>query len=191
MARAMTSLGNKKHLERFILNRGGKTIEEIALAENISEEAVRKSIRSVEVAKGYHTQEYLTESLIGIILKSTPAAQEAILTMLTATKPKTVTNERGETATIFEPDTDVIAKGLSEYRQLAAVAQPKPGHSTNVKVGVGLAMGQANGSFVGMEERMREIRQQRKDQPVLSAPVIQATVLSGDDVHVEDGDEEE
>jgi hypothetical protein len=187
----MTSLGNKKHLERFILNRGGKTIEEIALAEHISEEAVRKSIRAVEIAKGFHTQEYLQEMLVGVVLNCSPTVQKSLLEALTAGAMKDKVNDAGEKYSVFEPDHDTRLKAIAEFGKIAVAAQPKPGHSTNVKVGVGLAMGQASGSFVGMEERMREIRQQRKDQPILSAPIVQATILNAEEVEdIDEGEEE-
>jgi len=193
-SRASTSLGSPKHLSRFIRQKSGKTIEEIAAEDNVTVEQVKTSIRTVEFKQGYHTNEYLNQTLIGLILKASPAAQAALLDMLTATKKREIKNDRGETVTVLEPDTDVIAKGLAEYRQIAAVAQPKAGHQTNVKVGVGVGVGvnQASGSFVGMEDRMREIRQKMRDQPVLPDVVIQTASLKTIDAEVddEDGDDE-
>lgn len=189
-SRGSSSLGNPKHLSRFIRNRAGKTVEEIAEEDGITVDRVKDSIRTVEFKQGYHTNEYLNQNLIGIILKASPAAQDALLKLLTATKSRDVKNERGEVMTVVEPDTDAIAKGLAEYRQIAAVAQPKAGHQTNVKVGVGLnvAAGQASGSYVGLEDRMREIRQRRIEQPVLESSNVQAaTIVEGELV---DEDEE-
>lgn len=165
-------------------------MEEIAEEDGITVDRVKDSIRTVEFKQGYHTNEYLNQNLIGIILKASPAAQDALLKLLTATKSRDVKNERGEVMTVVEPDTDAIAKGLAEYRQIAAVAQPKAGHQTNVKVGVGLnvAAGQASGSYVGLEDRMREIRQRRIEQPVLESSNVQAaTIVEGELV---DEDEE-
>lgn len=190
-SRASTSLGSPKHLSRFIRQKSGKTIEEIAAEDNVSVEQVKTSIRAVEFKQGYHTNEYLTQTLIGIILKASPAAQDSLLAMLTATKSRQATNDRGETITIVEPDTDVIAKGLAEYRQIAVAAQPKVGHQTSVKVGVGVGLGisQASGSYVGMEERMREIRQKMKDQPALPPSTVQSVnIIDGDVTEDEDGE---
>jgi hypothetical protein len=193
-SRASTSLGSPKHLSRFIRQKSGKTIEEIAAEDGVSVEQVKTSIRAVEFKQGYHTNEYLTQTLIGIILKASPAAQDSLLAMLTATKSRQATNDRGEAITIVEPDTDVIAKGLAEYRQIAVAAQPKAAHQTNVKVGVGVGVGvnQASGSYVGMEDRMRELRQKMKDQPALPDVVIQTASLKTIDSEVdeEDGDDE-
>lgn len=187
-SRGSSSLGNPKHLSRFIRNRAGKTVEEIAEEDGITVDRVKDSIRTVEFKQGYHTNEYLNQNLIGIILKASPAAQDALLKLLTATKSRDVKNERGEVMTVVEPDTDAIAKGLAEYRQIAAVAQPKAGHQTNVKVGVGVGVGiaQASGSYVGMEDRMRELRQKMKDQPLLPDVVIQTASLKTIDAEVEE-----
>lgn len=163
-------------------------MEEIAEEDGITVDRVKDSIRTVEFKQGYHTNEYLNQNLIGIILKASPAAQDALLKLLTATKSRDVKNERGEVMTVVEPDTDAIAKGLAEYRQIAAVAQPKAGHQTNVKVGVGVGVGiaQASGSYVGMEDRMRELRQKMKDQPLLPDVVIQTASLKTIDAEVEE-----
>ena len=193
-ARASTSLGNPKHLSRFIRNRAGKTVEEIATEDGITVDRVKDSIRAVEFKQGYHTNEFLTQTLIGLILKASPDAQASLLDALTATKSRKAKNERGEDIVISEPDQETRKWALSEYRQLAAVAQPKPGHQTNVKVGVGVGVGvnQASGSYVGMEDRMRELRQRMKDQPLLPDVVIQTASLKTIDAEVEeeDGDDE-
>jgi hypothetical protein len=188
----MTSLGNLTHLDRFIRNRNGKTIEEIAAEDGITQEAVRKSIRAVEFKKGFHTQEYLQEMLIGITLKSSPSVQNALLEALDASTKRTVKNDRGEDMTILEPDHDTRLKAVGEFRQIAAVAQPKPGHQTSVKVGVGVigGVGQASGSFVGMEEVLRDIRQKRKEQPVLEGKTVQSVVLEASKSEIIDGDDD-
>jgi hypothetical protein len=188
--RAASSLGSPKHLSRFIRQKSGKTIEEIAAEDGVTIEQVKVSIRAVEFKQGYHTNEYLQQNLIGVVLKLAPATQSALLDALTAGTTRESTNDRGEKIEIFEPDHDTRLKAVSEVRQIAAVASPKAGNQTNVKVGVGLALGagQASGSYIGMEERMREIRQKMKDQPVLTASTVQSVNIIDGDVDDEDGD---
>lgn len=179
-SRASTSLGSPKHLSRFIRSRAGKTIEEIAAEDRVSIESVKNSIQSVEFKQGYHTNEYLQTSLIGVILKLAPAAQSALLEAMTATVNRDSKNELGEKMVIKEPDHEIRLKAISEFQKIAVAAQPRAGHQTNVKVGVGIGLAggaQASGSFVGMEERMRDIRQVRKAQPELAASTVQAVDL--------------
>jgi tetrahydromethanopterin S-methyltransferase subunit H len=192
MARASTSLGNPKHLSRFIRQKAGKTIQEIALEDHVTEDVVKNSIRNVEFKQGYHTNEYLNQTLIGMFIKLAPTAQVAMLQALAAGTNRESTNDHGEKITIFEPDHDTRLKAVAELRQIAAVAQPKAGHQTNVKVGVGVGVGvnQASGSFVGMEDRMRELRQKMKDQPVLPDVVLQTASLKTIDAVVPEEDED-
>jgi hypothetical protein len=188
--RASTSLGSPKHLSRFIRQKSGKTIEEIAAEDGVSIEVVKTSIRNVEFKQGYHTNEYLQQNLIGVVLKLAPAAQSALLEALASGTNREATNAEGEKITIFEPDHDTRLKAVAEVRQIAAVASPRAGHQTNVKVGVGVGLvggGQASGSYVGMEERMREIRQARRDHPALP----EATVKTVDIIDGDPGDDDE
>jgi hypothetical protein len=193
-SRASTSLGSPKHLSRFIRQKAGKTIEEIAAEDGVTPEVVKVSIRNVEFKQGYHTNEYLQQNLIGVVLKLAPATQGALLEALTAGTNRTSTNDRGEEITIFEPDHDTRLKAVAEVRQIAGVASPRAANQTNVKVGVGVGLGvnQASGSYVGMEDRMRELRQRMKDQPLLPDVVIQTASLKTIDAEVEeeDGDDE-
>jgi hypothetical protein len=194
VTRAETSLGSPKHISRFIRSKAGKTYDEIAAEDNISVEQVKKSIRTVEFKQGFHTNEYLNAELIGMILKASPPALSALIEALKAGKNREATNEQGEKFTVFEPDHDTRLKALSEFQKIAVAAQPKAGHQTNVKVGVGVGVGvtQASGSYVGMEDRMRELRQRMKDQPVLPGVVIQTASLKTIDAEEEEegGDDE-
>jgi hypothetical protein len=193
VTRAETSLGSPKHISRFIRSKAGKTYDEIAAEDNISVEQVKKSIRTVEFKQGFHTNEYLNAELIGMILKASPPALSALIEALKAGKNREATNEQGEKFTVFEPDHDTRLKALSEFQKIAVAAQPKAGHQTNVKVGVGVGVGvtQASGSYVGMEDRMRELRQRMKDQPVLPGVVIQTASLKTIDAEVEDEADDE
>jgi hypothetical protein len=193
VTRAETSLGSPKHISRFIRSKAGKTYDEIAAEDNISVEQVKKSIRTVEFKQGFQTNEYLNAELIGMILKASPPALSALIEALKAGKNREATNEQGEKFTVFEPDHDTRLKALSEFQKIAVAAQPKAGHQTNVKVGVGVGVGvtQASGSYVGMEDRMRELRQRMKDQPVLPGVVIQTASLKTIDAEVEDEADDE
>lgn len=193
-SRASNSLGTPKDLSRFIRSKNGKTAEEIAAEDGVTLEVVKKSCLNVELRQGLHTQEYLQQHLIGLVIKLAPRAQIALLEALTAENTREVKNDRGETMLIKEPDHDTRLKAVSEFQKVALAAQPKPGHSTNVKVGVGVGMvggGQVSGTFVGMEERMREIRQARKGQPVLEAATVRSVQIIDAEVPDEDDSEDE
>ncbi|MGC1686722.1 MAG: hypothetical protein WA734_13940 [Candidatus Acidiferrales bacterium] len=189
-SRGSTSLGSPKHLSRFIRQKSGKTIEEIAAEDNVTIEQVKNSIRAVEFKQGYHTNEYLQQNLIGLVLRLAPAAQGALLSALSAEKRRDSVNDRGEKITIAEPDHDTQLRAVAEFQKIAVAAQPKVGNQTNVKVGVGLnvAAGQASGSYVGLEERMRELRQKRKEQPIIEGSTVQAVSLIAGQSVMESGD---
>jgi hypothetical protein len=173
---------DRVHLERFILHKGGKTIEEIATVEKVRPETIRNSIRRVEIAQGYHTQDYLSQGLIAVVLEAAPAAQKAILSALDAHFVREKKNDKGETIKVVEPDHDTQLKAVSELRELAKAAQPKQAAKIAMGVNVNVPGAQAaSGSYVGMEDRMRDIRHKRATQPVLEANVIQTAVLSPDD----------
>jgi hypothetical protein len=182
------SLANRKHLDRFILHKGGKTIDEIAAEEEVRPETIRASIRRVEIAQGYYNQEFLNQSLISIVLSAAPAAQKAVLSALGAQTVRTSKNSKGEEIFVKEPDHETQLKGLAEFREIAKAAQPKPAHQTKIAVGVGVGVNtQASGSYVAMEDRMRDIKQKRLMQPVEDdrrAPVLDAPMVG-------DSDEEE
>jgi len=186
------SLANRKHLDRFILHKGGKTIDEIAAEEDVRPETIRASVRKVEIAQGYYNQEFLNQSLISLVLNATPAAQKALMAALSAQTVRTAKNKAGEEILIKEPDYDTQAKGLAEFREIAKAAQPKPSHQTKIAVGVGVGVNaQASGSYVGMEDRMREIKQRRLTQVVddtRRAPVLDVPLKALDDEE-EDSDE--
>jgi hypothetical protein len=49
-----------------------------------------------------------------------------------------------------------------------------------VNVGVGIAGGRiATASYVGMEDRLREIRKSRTEQPLLEENTVTATIIEG------------
>lgn len=193
MARASNSLGTPKDLSRFIRSKNGKTAEEIAAEDGVTLEVVKKSVLDVEVKQGLHTTEFVQQFLNGLVIKLAPRVQVALLEALESENIREAKNDRGETLVIKEPNHDTRLRAVSEYQKIAAVAQPKPGHQTNVKVGVGVGVGvnQASGSFVGMEDRMREIRQRMKDQPVLPGVVIQTASLKTIDAEVDEEGEDE
>lgn len=170
-------------------------MEEIAVEDKVTVEVVKNSIKTVEFKQGYHTNEYLQQNLIGLVLRLAPAAQVALHEALAAATTRETTNDRGERVVIKEPDHDTRLKAVSEFQKIAVAAQPKPGHTTNLKVGVGVGVGvgggQASGTYVGMEDRMRELRQKMKDQPVLAETVIQTASLKTTDAEIDEEDNSE
>lgn len=190
MARRKTvqsSLSSGVHFDRWIrVNRTGESIGDVARKDKVSVDAVKRSIASVELFKGRNTVEAVNQELIDVVRKCSPAMQGAIIEALGAT----IEYKQGETITT-EPDNSMRMLAVERLTELAKVVQPKGG-GTSVNVGVGV-VANANasaGPYVGMEERLSEIRKQIATAPVLEGSTVQAAALTSEYADDEEDSEE-
>lgn len=187
------SLSNSKHFERFVRNKGGETVEEIAKKDKVKEEAVRISLRTVEAYRARNTFENANHAAAGVIMEVMGAVKTALEESLGATyevtkkDPKTQIEE-----TVHEPDHTTRLKGVAEAREILKVIQPKSaGQQIGISVGVSTGDRKATGTYSGMEERLRDIRKDIKERPILEGKVIQTQVLEAEVGSVIEDDEDE
>lgn len=182
------NLGRSVHWSRWFRQKNGETIEDIAKADRVQESAVKESLRQVEMFRGRHTSEHLNEQTIGVVMSLSDPLKHALLEGLTATFEVKDGNK-----TKHEPDHAVRMQAVEKVKELIKVVQPKTPGGTHVQVGIGIRGGggaaDTGTAYIGMEERMRGIREKMSAKPLLEGRVVQTAVLESD--HSEDGDEEE
>jgi hypothetical protein len=161
--RALTS--SSIHFDRHALNKSGKSIEEIAVMEGVKPEAIRRSIETVEMYRHRNTADTMNQSLISVVQRLETKILGALERGLNA-----VTDVHSNGKVEKQPDHAIQIKAVAEVRQLAQVVQPKASPQVNVGVGVGINSQPtrvATGSYVGMEDRLREIRKLRENQKTI------------------------
>lgn len=184
------SLANSKHFDRWTRNRAGESVAEIAVKDKVREEAVNHSLRTVNAYRSRNTVEAANHAMSGVVINVMDAVEKALMGALAASYE---TEKDGKK--VQEPDHSTRMKAVSEARELAKVIQPKsPGTQIGVNVGVGIGDRKATGIYVGMEERMRDIRKDMKERPQLAeAKVVQTQVLeavAGEYIESDEDDEE-
>jgi hypothetical protein len=186
--------GAGKHLERALRVKSGETIPEIAKADGVSEKAVQKSLRIVNVNRARHSDEFLKEELIRIAMKLGPGTMTAVAGALEATYDVTK-NDNGKEVTVQEPDHSTRLKAVEQFVEIAKAAQPKTGGNINVGMGVNVggtrATPTATGSYVGMEDRLRAIRQEIAQRPQLEERTVTTATLEQPGGDILDGDDDE
>ena len=189
MAQYNQSPASETHLKRYYRSKQGESVTEIAQKDGVSEQAVKESIRSIELYRARHDVQVLNEAVVGAVLTVVPEVQKSIKRQLNAT---TVVEAGGKKRR--EPDWQVQRAAVAEVRGLIQTVQPKAPnvHSTQVAVGVG--QGQvprlATGSYVGMEDRLKTITQELEAQPleVNRKQLMQAPLQPIDDAEYEDSE---
>lgn len=185
------SLANSKHFDRWARNKSGESIEEIAKKDKVAEKAVATSLRTVDAYRSRNTAETANHAISGVVINVMQKLEAALVEALSANHE---TEKDGKKTN--EPDHSIRLKAVSEVREMAKVIQPKtPATQIGVSVGVGISDRKASGSYIGMEERMRDIRKEMKDRPKLAeAKVVQTQVLepvAGEYVESEEDDDDE
>jgi hypothetical protein len=184
--------GNGKHLERALRVKSGETIAEIAQRDGVTEKAVQKSLRIVNVNRARHSDEFLKESLIGIVMSLGPETRSAVAGALGATYDVTK-QENGKDVIVQEPDHSTRLKAVEQFVEIAKAAQPKGGPSINVGMGVQVGQGRgvaASGAYIGMEDRLKAIRQEIAQRPQLEERTVTTAVLEAPGGII-DGDDDE
>ena len=177
------------HFNRYFRNKSGKSIEEIAREEDVTERIVRKSVQTVEMFRQQHTAEHLNEIVIGMLLNRAQDIDAALQQAANAVEEIEV-ERNGKTTTVKIPDHATRLEAVDKYTELAKTVQPKVGPS--IKVGVGIQTQVASGPYVGMEDRLREIRKKRQEQPQIEGRVLTVADLEssgGPEDEEEDGEE--
>jgi hypothetical protein len=167
---------SRTSIERYHRNKQGESIEEVAKRDKVTQATVKTNIREVELWRSQRSVDLMNEDLSGIVINSARAVQSSLNDALTAENE--FTTAEGEKISV--PDHGTRLRAVSEVREIAKVVQPKNESHTNVNVGVGIAGGRiATASYVGMEDRLREIRKSRTEQPLLEENTVTATIIEG------------
>lgn len=172
-------LSRSIHMERWIRVHNGESVAEVAARDKVSEKTIQESLRAIELYKGRNTVDHANQSMASAVLAVANETKEALKGGLTATYE--VEKERdGKKITIKEPDHSTRLKAVTEVREIVRSIQPKAPSNTNVNFGLAIgARGQPQEArgFVGMEDRLRELRTKMKAQPQLAARSIQTAEL--------------
>lgn len=175
-------------MQRFFRNRSGEDIATIAKNDKVSEKTVAESIRICEAYRTLSSAESINHSLGALVAEVLPEAQAAIKEALVATDQIEVEKDgKKELRTVADHGTRLRA--FDRVVETARVIQPKvPSHPMHLQVGVGINPGrQASGSYLGMEDRMREIRTNLQTQPQLPAAEVEGEYIEAGDDAVGEG----
>ena len=188
MAQFNQSPASETHLKRYYRSKQGESVTEIAQKDGVSEQAVKDSIRSIELYRARHDVQVLNEAVVGAVLTVVPEVQKSIKRQLNAT---TVVEAGGKKRR--EPDWQVQRAAVAEVRGLIQTVQPKAPnvHATQVNVGQqGQAQRLATGSYVGMEDRLKLITQELDSQVVDGnrKQLMQAPLQAADDGEYEEAE---
>lgn len=192
MDKAITRFGKKasstsRHLWRYALHQAGLGVEQIASDESVSKATIEKSIAMVEAFKMANTMDMLKPAMIDTLLGRKDKVDTALDEALSAK----ITGKGG----VSVPDHDRRLKAVTEYRELAKVAQPKViagrGASVvlhNTQQSAVVAPMTGGPRFEGFEERLRVVRQKVDQHNQLPPPESVAAPLGEDELSLEDED---
>jgi hypothetical protein len=187
--------GAGKHLERALRVKGGYTVAEIAKQDGVSEQAVQKSLRIVNINRARHSDEFLKEEFVRIAMLLGPGTAQAVAGALGATYDVTKTDKDGKEIVVQEPDNTTRLQAVDRVVEIAKVALPKGGPSINVGMGVNVAANRstpsASGAYIGMEDRLRAIRQEIAQRPQLEEKTVTTATLEMPGGEILDGDVDE
>lgn len=174
------------HLKRYFRNKNGETIADIAATDKVDEQAVKNSIRAVELYRARRNVEALNEAVVGTVLDVIPEMKKSIRRQLAATAVVDLPNGKKRK----EPDFPTQRGAIAEVRGLIQTVQPKvsPVHATQVNVGTqGNSPRVATGSYIGMEDRLKAITSELEStKDTQQKRLVQAPLQT-----VEDGEYEE
>jgi hypothetical protein len=179
--RALTN--SSIHFERYAANKSGKSVEEIAEEDHVKPEAIRRSIETVEIYRHKNTADTMNQVLISVVQRLETKLLAALERGLGAQTE--IHDDKGKVKKA--PDHAMQIKAAAEVRQIAQVVQPKAAPQLNVGVGVGINSPPtrvATGSYIGMEDRLREIRKLREGQATIegrTAIVLKELEGTGED----------
>ncbi len=203
-SRAQRGADFQVHIQRLIKKTAGATIEQIAAAEGVKVETVRKSIALAECYRESNSLEYANMAVGHIAVSLSPDVQQSLRSALHAKKTvKKFTRRNGQ---LFErsatvPDHETQLSAVGQYRGLIESIQPKGGKiSVNATANAqasAAALSDANYQ-PGAEEKIDQIRRQleeavQKPRELATIKDDDADILEGDpsDVSADDSDSPE
>ena len=194
-AQISVDLSRSLHMTRFVRNRSGKTIEEIAKEDKVTERTVQESISVVREWQEMRSIETMNFGVSGVVISTLDKASKALNAALDATEEHVEFDpNKGKNVTVEKPDHTIRLEAVEKVTELAKAIQPKSysSHQTHVQVGVGIQQkAQVSGHYVGMEDRLRSIREELKNKPQLEEKTIQQAALAKTPDNLGDDDEEE
>jgi len=177
------------HLMRHGLHKLGKTVEEIAAEQNVSERVIRRSIAIVDMYRLNNTPEVLNAGMIDSILGRKKKLDTALDNGLSAT----ILGREGTRI----PDHKTQLQAVDKVIKLVKEMQPKPasGRNLNVNVnqqtGVHQAVVSTETPFTGFEERLRSVRAKIDQRNQLPPPESVAAPLGEDELDLDNEEEVE
>lgn len=167
-------------LDRYARNKAGESIEEIARKDRVSENAIKNSIRSIQLYRELHSTDFTNEGVNAVLQGRVRDLDKALERGLNASD---TVEENGKKKKV--PDVPLQLRAVGEYRALLTTVQPKVAPSVNVGVGVGVNQTTrvASGTYVGMEDRLRKITMELEGSVVEHEPkhLLRSNLGQGDD----------
>ena len=177
------SLG--RHMTRWLAHKTGVSLAKIAEQEGVDEKTVMKSLQTVERSRFLHTIDFANEAVIEAVVDNKHELKQAVREGLTATT-EVIDNETNERKRV--PDIDRQLKAVGEVRQMVTGLQKKESKPISItqQMGVAVRAGGTGVGYVGVEDRIRKIREGMKQLPE-AAPTVVAPPEEGEtDYSVED-----
>jgi len=162
-----TPAANSKNLSRYIRHKQGLAIEDIAQEDGVKQATVMASIRAIEAQRFLHTPEFATEGIVGALVDTKDELRSALRNGLTAKKAY-FDNETNKSVEF--PDVEMQLEAVEKYAKLTTAIQKKETRNqTQVNVAVGAKLGGAPavGGFIGVEDRVRRLRERMEAQKQL------------------------
>jgi len=176
-----------RNLSRYIRHKRGMALADIAEEDKVKEVTVRASIHAVEAQRFLHAPEFASEGIVEILVDTKDKVKQALENGLTASV-EVVDAMTHKTTEI--PDVKLQLQAVEQYKNLAAVVQKKDGRpQTQVNVGLNVGGRDASGpvgGYIGVEDRIRALNENRERQRQLTAGETAAVVAPP-----EEGEEEE
>lgn len=188
------SLTDPRHMLRFLKSEAGVTPAEIAKAEGVSQETVRRSIKDMEEYRLLNTTGEVDFAVRDAVRQLMPTVRDTMHGLLTATEIVEVTDKKsGTKKEVLMPDKTTRLEAVKVAKSLVEVLTPK-GPQVAVQLTNNNANVQAtNTAAETTEERLRRLRKQAREFDALPAQVaaVPEYIDAGEDADDDDDDEEE
>jgi len=158
--------------KRFFDHKSGMSVEDIAKRDEVSPETVKRSIQVVDSWRNSHTTEEVNQALAEILIGNKAKAGEQICRALDASM---VIQDGEKVVTV--PDYVTQNKAMENFIRMAETLQPKGAKiSVSASASAGAAARTTETTYMGFEERLRQIRSQ------MANPAAPVTVIEAGDV---------
>jgi len=174
-----------RHMARWLAHKTGVSLAVIAKKEGVDETTIHKSIQAIDRSRYLHTVDFANEAVIEAVVDNKIQLKQSVRAGLTATT-EVIDNETHERRSV--PDIDRQLKAVAEVRQMVAAVQKKESKGININQQVGLAVraGSATVGYMGVEDRIRKIREAMKQLPEAPPTVVAPPEEGETDYAVED-----